>query len=129
MRMRAWRTTPSSCSLEITAFTWGNTRSTTNIPTLRYSQLSALTINICMLEVAHRAPMMLHVPGVIEQSMFTEKLVEFVDILPTLVEAAGLPTLDKCPEYSRDVPICREGTSLLRMVDGEFYIVSLRLQP
>ena len=73
--------------------------------------------------------MMLHVPGVIEQSMFTEKLVEFVDILPTLVEAAGLPTLDKCPEYSRDVPICREGTSLLRMVDGEFYIASLRLQP
>ena len=53
------------------------------------------------------------------QSMFTEKLVEFVDILPTLVDAAGLPSLDKCPEYSRDVPICREGTSLLRMVDGK----------
>ena len=70
-------------------------------------------------EVAHRAPMMLHVPGVIDQSMFTEKLVEFVDILPTLVDAAGLPSLDKCPEYSRDVPICREGTSLLRMVDGK----------
>jgi len=68
-------------------------------------------------EVAHRAPMMLHVPGVIEESMFTENLVEYVDILPTLVEAAGLPTLDKCPEYSRDVPICREGTSLLRMLD------------
>ena len=74
-------------------------------------------------EVAHRAPMMLHVPGVIEESMFTENLVEYVDILPTLVEAAGLPTLDKCPEYSRDVPICREGTSLLRMLDGQFYIV------
>ena len=75
-------------------------------------------------EVAHRAPMMLHVPGVIDQSMFTEKLVEFVDILPTLVDAAGLPSLDKCPEYSRDVPICREGTSLLRMVDGKLYSFS-----
>ena len=73
-------------------------------------------------EVAHRTPMMLHVPGVIEQAMFTEKLVEFVDILPTLVEAAGLPSLDKCPEYSRDVPICREGTSLLRMMDGKLQI-------
>ena len=51
--------------------------------------------------------------------MFSENLVEFVDILPTLVEAAGLPSLDKCPEYSRDIPICREGTSLLRIVDGK----------
>jgi len=68
-------------------------------------------------DLAHRAPMMLHVPGVIEQSMFSENLVEFVDILPTLVEAAGLPSLEKCPENSRDVPICREGTSLLRIVD------------
>ena len=47
------------------------------------------------------------------QSMFSDSLVEFVDILPTLVDAAGLPSLDKCPQYSRDVPICREGTSLL----------------
>ena len=51
--------------------------------------------------------------------MFSENLVEFVDILPTLVEAAGLPQLDKCPENSRDVNICREGTSLLRIVDGQ----------
>ena len=63
--------------------------------------------------------MMVHIPGVIEQSMFSENLVEFVDILPTLVEAAGLPQLDKCPENSRDVNICREGTSLLRIVDGQ----------
>ena len=41
-------------------------------------------------ELAHRAPMMLHVPGMIDQSMFSDNLVEFVDILPTLVEAAGI---------------------------------------
>ena len=69
-------------------------------------------------ELAHRAPMMLHVPGQIEQSMFSENLVEFVDILPTLVDAAGLPTLEKCPEYSRNISICREGTSLLSIPDG-----------
>ena len=37
----------------------------------------------------------------------SEQLVEFVDILPTLVEAAGLPQLDLCPEYSRNISICR----------------------
>ena len=50
--------------------------------------------------------------------MFSENLVEFVDILPTLVEASGLPELDKCPVDSRDIAICREGTSLLRIFEG-----------
>ena len=79
--------------------------------------------------------MMIHVPGLIDQvnyekrslikmhftnfqSMFSENLVEFVDILPTLVEAAGLPELEKCPEDSRNIAICSEGTSLLRILEG-----------
>ena len=37
----------------------------------------------------------------------TDKMVEFVDILPTLVEAAGFPPVDKCPIYSRNVTFCR----------------------
>ena len=93
-------------------------------------------------EIAHRAPMMIHVPGLIDQvmnnekinrsrylihicqSMFSENLVEFVDILPTLVEASGLPELDKCPVDSRDIAICREGTSLLRISEGHKIIYS-----
>ena len=58
------------------------------------------------------------------QSMFSENLVEFVDILPTLVEASGLPELDKCPVDSRDIAICREGTSLLRISEG-YNIINL----
>ena len=86
-------------------------------------------------DLAHKAPMMLHVPGRIEEvsitcfqlenknvlyfkSMLSENLVEFVDIMPTLVEAAGLYQLDLCPEYSRDIPICREGMSLLKIPEG-----------
>ena len=45
----------------------------------------------------------------VPQSEFSSSLVEFVDILPTLVEAAGLPQLDLCPEYSRNISICRCG--------------------
>ena len=71
-------------------------------------------------EIAHRAPVMLHVPGLIDQSVFSSHLVEFVDIFPSLVEAAGLPRLDKCPENSRNVSVCREGRSLLGMVEGKY---------
>ena len=37
--------------------------------------------------------MMVHIPGTIDQSMFSERLMEVVDILPNLVEAAGLSKL------------------------------------
>ena len=57
------------------------------------------------------------------QSVFSESLVEFVDIFPTLVEAAGLASLEKCPENSRNVSVCREGMSLLRIVqEGKYHL-------
>ena len=46
-------------------------------------------------------------------------MVEFVDILPTLVEAAGFPEQQKCPEDSRNIAICSEGTSLFRIAEGD----------
>ena len=73
-------------------------------------------------EIAHRAPFMIRVPGVngppvnfsLQQQWLqpvfeqvTDKMVEFVDILPTLVEAAGFPPVDKCPVYSRNTTFCR----------------------
>ena len=48
-----------------------------------------------------------HPHAVPAQATVEDSLVEFVDILPTLVEAAGLPDLELCPEYSRNVSICR----------------------
>ena len=76
-------------------------------------------------EIAHRAPMMLHLPGVIDQALYSDSLVEFVDIFPTLVEAAGLPSLEKCPGNSRNVSVCREGMSLLRIVQGKSHLSPL----
>merc|ERR1712203_1162851 len=48
----------------------------------------------------------------------TDKMVEFVDILPTLVEAAGFPPVDKCPVYSRNITFCREGMSVMPILGG-----------
>ena len=44
--------------------------------------------------------------------MFSENLVEFVDILPTLVEAAGLPELEKCPCFGQILCFMTESHSL-----------------
>ena len=43
---------------------------------------------------------------------------EFVDVFPTLVEAAGFPGLEQCPEDSHAVELCTEGASLLPLMDG-----------
>jgi arylsulfatase A-like enzyme len=39
-------------------------------------------------------------------------LVEFVDIMPTLIDLAGLAMPDVCPTDASKVKLCREGASL-----------------
>jgi iduronate 2-sulfatase len=46
----------------------------------------------------------------------TRHLVEFVDMFPTLVEAAGFPALELCPELSNTSLLCTEGSSLLPLL-------------
>ena len=41
-------------------------------------------------ELATHAPMMVRVPGMTDKGVVTEQLTEFVDLFPTLAEAAGL---------------------------------------
>lgn len=67
-------------------------------------------------ELATHAPMMIHIPGMTDQGIVTEQLTEFVDLFPTLVEAAELGTMPLCPEVSKDVKLCREGESLMPLV-------------
>ena len=67
-------------------------------------------------ELATHAPMMIHVPGLTDQGKVTEQLTEFVDLFPTLVEAAGLPPLPLCPVDSSDIGLCREGMSLVPLM-------------
>ena len=56
-------------------------------------------------ELATHAPMMVHIPGLTDKGIVTEKLTEFVDLFPTLVDAAGLPSIGKCPENSSAVKV------------------------
>eukprot|EP00091_Calanus_sinicus_P020364 TRINITY_DN5519_c0_g1_i1.p1 TRINITY_DN5519_c0_g1~~TRINITY_DN5519_c0_g1_i1.p1 ORF type:complete len:284 (+),score=57.44 TRINITY_DN5519_c0_g1_i1:32-853(+) len=48
-------------------------------------------------EIANRAPLIMHFPKKTTGGLRTKKLVEMVDIFPTLVEAAGFQPLDVCP--------------------------------
>ncbi|XP_065833661.1 iduronate 2-sulfatase-like [Oscarella lobularis] len=69
-------------------------------------------------ESATRAPLMLHIPGQTTQGITSDALTEFVDIFPTLVEAAGFPRLDLCPEgLSTQATLCSEGQSFLPLIN------------
>lgn len=48
--------------------------------------------------------------------MVTEHLTEYVDLFPTLVDAAELPPLEVCPEDSTKTALCREGMSLVPLL-------------
>ena len=70
-------------------------------------------------ELATHAPMMVHIPGLTDPGVQTEQLTEFVDLYPTLVEAAGLPQLPLCPALKPEAEAsCREGQSLLPLING-----------
>ena len=67
-------------------------------------------------ELSTHAPLMIRVPGLTDNGISTEALVEFVDIFPTLVEAAGLPLLPLCPHNSLETALCREGSSFMPLM-------------
>ncbi len=68
-------------------------------------------------ELATRIPMMIHVPGKTDTGMTTDKLVEAVDLYPTIVDAAGLPSVPLCPVHrSTETMLCREGISLMPII-------------
>ena len=69
-------------------------------------------------EIANRSPMMVSIPGQTDGGLRTKKLVEFVDIFPTLMEATEFPAMEICPEVSSDVALCTEGSSLLPLLSN-----------
>ena len=60
--------------------------------------------------------LMVHIPDLTDGGIATEELAEFVDLFPTLTEAAGLPELPLCPEDSSQINLCREGVSLIQLI-------------
>lgn len=65
------------------------------------------------LEDGTHVPFMIKVPGVTDNGMRSDALVELIDIFPTLTELAGLDTPPICPENKdHKVLTCVEGTSL-----------------
>ena len=67
-------------------------------------------------ELSTHAPMMVRVPGLTDHGPVTDRLTEFVDLFPTLAEAAGLPHVPLCPESSAEVALCTEGTSFVSLM-------------
>ncbi|EGD78111.1 iduronate-2-sulphatase [Salpingoeca rosetta] len=69
-----------------------------------------------------RTPLIVHIPPSLQHEFpelykkqggqRTNALVEFVDIMPTIMDLAGLSAPAICPNVSKDVKLCAEGVSL-----------------
>ena len=65
-----------------------------------------------------RIPLILHVPGKTDAGIVTDKMVEALDVMPTLIEEAGLPAVSSCAsDGSPQVNLCTEGQSLTPLVN------------
>jgi len=64
-------------------------------------------------DIANRVPFMVRIPGKTDNGLVSDNLVELVDLMPTLIEAAGFDPLDTCPQNSHEVQLCSEGSSLM----------------
>eukprot|EP00051_Salpingoeca_urceolata_P025941 m.472457 g.472457 ORF g.472457 m.472457 type:complete len:542 (-) comp20384_c0_seq12:452-2077(-) len=69
-------------------------------------------------ERATRAPLVVRQAGSRAAAKTSPSLVEFVDIMPTLIDLAGFDVPVTCPEVSRDVALCTEGQSLKPILDA-----------
>ncbi|KAH3804365.1 hypothetical protein DPMN_132649 [Dreissena polymorpha] len=61
---------------------------------------------------------MIRITGLTENGIITERVVEFVDLFTTLVDAADLPPIPVCSENSQNVLACTEGESLMPLVQN-----------
>ncbi|ELU18182.1 hypothetical protein CAPTEDRAFT_143432 [Capitella teleta] len=66
-------------------------------------------------EASTRVLLLIHIPGMTNPGV-TNRMVEMVDIFPTVIEAAGLPKVSACPERPDGIALCTEGVSLLPLV-------------
>ncbi|ELU17425.1 hypothetical protein CAPTEDRAFT_207092 [Capitella teleta] len=56
-------------------------------------------------DLATRAPFMISIPGVTEDMVLSEEMVEFVDLFPTLIEAVGLDNAVVMPVLTNETSI------------------------
>ena len=69
-------------------------------------------------DLSTHAPMMISAPRFTDNGIQTQKLTEFVDLFPTLVDLAELPPTPLCPQNSSDIKLCTEGVSLMPLIQN-----------
>eukprot|EP01046_Picozoa_sp_COSAG06_P095809 COSAG06_NODE_41917_length_386_cov_1.083624_1_plen_85_part_01 len=63
--------------------------------------------------------MMIRIPGVTDGGMEIRQLTEHLDLMPTLIEAAGLGVIARCPsDGGLTVETCTQGVSLMPLIRG-----------
>jgi len=71
-------------------------------------------------DLATNAPMFIRIPGLTDSGIVTSVPTEYLDLMPTLAEAAMDFKVPSCPsdaQKARDVKLCTHGVSLLPLID------------
>jgi len=72
-------------------------------------------------DLATNAPMFVHVPGKTDAGVVSSTPTEYLDLMPTLAEAAMGVTVPSCPQdaaAARKVQLCTHGTSLVPLIQN-----------
>ena len=67
-------------------------------------------------EDATHVPFLIRVPGVTDEGMRTQALVELIDIFPSVVELAEIKPIPICPEGKHNLLSCVEGSSVVPLL-------------
>jgi iduronate 2-sulfatase len=70
-------------------------------------------------DLATNAPMFIHIPGMTDKGVTTSTPTEYLDLMPTLAEAAmglAVPACPKDAHAARNVTLCTHGVSLLPLI-------------
>ena len=67
-------------------------------------------------EDAVHVPLLVHVPGITDNGVHTNALVELVDVFPSLAELAGIPAPPLCLGDKKNALTCVEGTSFVPLI-------------
>ena len=80
-------------------------------------------------ELSTHAPLLVSVPGLTATPHHSEQLIEFVDLLPTLVDLAGLNPVSTCPQNSQNVSLCTEGRSFAPLIHAAYGLITGKSNP
>lgn len=74
-------------------------------------------------DIALKVPLLIHIPEFTAnnkpQIRHSKKIIELLDLFPTIVDLLKLPPIPDCPKNSYDIQLCTEGKSFVNLINKQ----------